>query len=536
VLVLLIASANAANLLLSRSLSRTRELAVRAALGASRSRLMRHVLADGLVLAVTGGSLGVALAFWSTRVVIPWLPAALPRGTDLRINPDVLAFAVFASMTAALLAAAVPALAALRSNANLALRESGRGVKIGGHPAQQTFVVAQVALTMVLLVGAGLLGRTLMNLLDVDPGFRAEHVTAFYTGVASSQGKTPEQIRQRFRAIESRVAAVSGVESASVEFGALPLTGNTQFSVLPADVAVPPERAADGYPALFYATGPAYFRTMGIALRRGRAFTRDDDSRHPSVAIVDEELARQIFPGQDAVGKRLRLLAGEQPLMEVVGVAGHVKHWGLDADRTAGVRGQLYIPYMQLPDPFTSYAGRVTTVIVRSNDPSARIVSAIRKELAAYDADQAVHHERRMKDVVLQSLDNRRFVLLLLGIFGVVALLLAIVGLYGVMSYAVTQRTPEFGVRMALGARTGQMLRHIVTRGQVVALKGIVVGTIGGVVASRMLGTLLYGVGPADPLTFIVVGVIVCGVAFLACVLPARRAARVDPVVALRSE
>jgi predicted permease len=530
--VLLIACANVGNLILSRSLARRRELAVRAALGASPQQLARHVLVDGVVLAAAGGLIGVAIAAAGTRVVDRFMASALPRATDLRLDTTVLLFALAASCAAALLAGVIPALTAARSEAG-AVRDAGRASTVRHHPAQRVFVVLQVALTMVLLVGMGLLLRSVATLLTVSPGFQPANVTAFYTGLASVGTKTPDEVREGIRALEARAASVTGVDSASAEFGALPFTGSSTLGVLPAGRAVPKDRMDDGYEALFYATGPSYFQTMQIPLLRGRSFNADDDAHHPNVVVVDEELARQLFRGEDPIGQRLTI-PGIDHVMQIVGVVGHVKHWGLTRDDTAAVRGQLYFPYMQLPDILAPMAGTIVTIVVRSRVPS--IVGPIRTELASINPTQAVAHERRMTDLIDDSLADRRFPMLLLTLFGGVALMLAVIGIYALTSYGVTQRTGEIGVRMALGARTGQVLRSVMLEGQQLTLAGIAIGAVAAALLTRALSGLLYGVSATDPLTFAGVALVMAFVTFAATLIPARRAAAIDPIVSLRAE
>ncbi|MGE4055720.1 MAG: ADOP family duplicated permease [Vicinamibacterales bacterium] len=532
--VLLIACANVGGLLLARSTNRIHEFALRSALGADRRRIIRQLLVESLLLSVAGGLAGVLIAIVATEAVLNVFPAVLPGIAEVSFNGRVLAASLALAVATGMFFGLFPAVSASAPNLYSGLQIARGGVRhTGRRTAQSALVVAEVALTLVLLVSAGLMIRSLAALLSVDPGFVPRDVLTFYTHLSPEHAATPASVRRAFLALEERMAAVPGVESASTELGALPFSGGfTQLSFRRSDRAMP-VKSSDRPSALFYAVGADYFTTMAIPLRRGRAFSTLDGEQGRRVMVVDEELARTVFPNEDPIGKHIHLL--EQDI-EIVGIAGHVKHHGLADDETANVRSQMYVPHMQFPDLLAPFAVRAVTVVIKSPVDTLSLLTSVRRALSSFEPSQAIVEARRMDDVVAQSLAGRRFSLVVLGVFAATAIVLSIVGLYGVVTHLVAQRTQEFGVRFALGATPGDVLRDVLGYGLRLVVVGSIVGLAGVPAVSGLLRNQLYGVSAIDPATLAAVTVLFFGVTLLACYVPARRATTVDPVIALRSE
>jgi len=532
--VLLIACTNIANLALARSTGRSQEFAIRMALGAGRGRLMRQILTESAVLSIGAGALGLLIAAWSTEAILGVLPSALPAVSHVEINQRVLFFSFVVSVLTGILFGLVPALKASGVNLQQSLRQGGRGTIRGRHQIQHALIVVEVALTLVLLVGAGLMIRSLQKLWNVDPGFHPEGVLTFYTGVSGPHAANSEAIRASFREINDRLSALPGVESASVEIGGLPFRGDTGIGFSSED-DLPTSKVREMRPAYFYAVGPDHFAAMGIPLLRGRPFTRQDTTNHPLVVIIDEELARQVFPGQDPMGKHLHVNLFDAPA-EIIGIAGHVKHAGLDADAVAQHRAEYYFSYMQLPDSILPLAANIITGIVRSKTAPVTLMPAIRKELAAFDSGRAVHGEELMTDSIAAKLAKRRFSLFVLGAFAATALILALIGIYGVVSYFVSQRTNEIGVRLALGAQARDIFLDVLGEGVKLGAIGIALGLAWSVALTRLMTSLLFGVTPTDAITFASAAILLFAFTLLACYIPARRAVHIDPMAALRCE
>ncbi|HEY4364008.1 MAG TPA: ABC transporter permease [Bryobacteraceae bacterium] len=537
--VLLIACTNIANLTLARSAGRSQEFAVRIALGAGRGRLTRQLLTESVVLSLGAGALGILIADWTTDAALRVLPSALPAIARVAINSRVLWFSFGVSAVTGVLFGLVPALKASSIGLQESLKQGGRGAIRGRHRIQHALIVAEVALTMVLLVGAGLMMRSLQKIWNVNPGLNPDGVTVFYTGLSGAHAANPAAIRTAAKELNDRLSTLPGVTAASVEFGGLPFQGNTSLGFT-SEFDPPMPKAGAAGPrnlriATFYAGGPDYFKTMGIPLLRGRAFTPQDTVDHPLVLIVDEELARAVFPGQDALGKHLRIQLFGAPA-EIIGIAGHVKHAGLDSDATAAIRSQMYAPYEQLPDAILPLATSVVTCVVRSNVATADLMKSVRREMASFDSERAVHSERSMVEAISDSLAKRRFSLMVLGAFAGLALVLAMIGIYGVVSYFVSQRTNEIGVRLALGARAGDIFLDVLGEGGKLGAIGVGLGLAGAAGLTRLMQSMLFGVSSTDVATFAGAAVALFGLTMVACYLPARRAVRIDPMAALRSE
>jgi predicted permease len=533
--VLLIACVNVANLLLARSTGRTREFAVRAALGASQGRVVRQLLTESVLLALVGGSLGLLLAAWGTHAALGVLPSALPRAEQVGLDSQVLLFTVGISLLVGVLFGLTPALKTSQPDLHETLKQGGRGASGTQHHAQGVFVVVEMALALVLLVGAGLTIRSLAKLWDVDPGFSPHNVLSFGLSFPPSMmNAPPDTIRAAFRDFDDKLAAIPGVHAVSQTWGAVPLSGDDE-QLFWLEGQPKPTNENDMNWAIDYIVEPDYLKAMGIPLLRGRFFTPQDDTHSPMVVVVDEVFAQKYFANQNPIGKRINLNVSNR-LAEIIGVVGHVKQWGLATDDQQSLRSGLYIPCMQMPDDFVAMAPSGSSVIVRSADNSAGLLDSIRHVSAQMSNEQVIFGAQTMDSIVASSVASQRFSMILLVVFAVLALTLAAVGLYGVISYVVGQRAHEIGIRIALGAQSPDILRLILGRGGKLAGLGIVVGLAAALGLTRFLASLLYGVGTTDPLTFAGVAVLLTVVAFMACYVPARRASKVDPAVALRYE
>jgi putative ABC transport system permease protein len=530
-LVLLIACANVANLLLARAAARQREMAVRAALGAGRLRVARQLLTESVLLSLAGGGLGLMMAFWGVRALGQWSGASLPAMQGIGIDVWVLAFTLGVSVITGLAFGLAPAVQAWRTDVNAALKEEGRG-DTGRHRKwlRHSLVVSEVALALVLLIGAGLLIKSFSRLLDVNPGFRTDDVLTFQ--VTLTEGKSSAQKVSFIEQIVERLKALPGVQAVAAT-DSLPLTPFERIT--PAEIEGRPpidlSKLKRGEVRVRPVSRPTvtldYFNAMGIPVRNGRAFTSQDARGGAGVVIVNEAFEKHHFPGESAVGKRIRLMAGraEAGWQTVVGVVSDVRQSGLAGD----VMLEVYNP---VPEDM----GGALSFVIRVTSEPAGLISAVRGVVAEVEPNQPLHNVMTMEQRLANTTTSRRLNTTLLGSFAGVALLLTVVGIYGVMSYAVTQRQREIGVRMALGAQRGDVLRLVIGEGMKLVLIGALLGLGGALALTRLLKTLLFGVSATDPLTFIVIAALLIIVALLACWIPARRATKVDPLVALRYE
>jgi predicted permease len=531
--VLLIACVNVANLLLARAAGRSRELGIRLALGASFGRLVRQLLTESLLLAVAGGTIGLLLAWWCAETLFDVLPRGLPRFEPVGLDGRALLFTAAISIVAGVLAGLAPALKAARPNLHDTLKEGGRGPSTTRYRTQAVFVVLQMAMALVLLVGAGLLVRTLAHLATVDPGFRSDRVVTLGLSMSPSlTGAEPARVRAELRRVEHAIAAAPGVVATSLAWGAVPIEGNDQLQFWK-DGQARPDQLAWGMKSV---VGPDYLTAMQIPLVRGRFLTARDDENAPRVAVVDEVFARMHFPGEDAVGKRIRVDDYDFEPVEIVGVVGHVKQWGLDQDETTSVRAQIYEPFMQLPDPLVPRTASGVVVLVRAQGDLAGAVASIRAVVQGLGAENVVFRVRTIDEIIAGFQATRRFAMYVLAAFAVLALVLSVVGIYGVVSYVVAQRTTEIGIRMALGARAADIMTMVLRQGAKLALAGVALGLAAAVALAPLMGSIIYGVPATDPVTFVAVACGVCIVAIAATVLPARRAMRMDPMQALRTD
>ena len=530
--VLLIACANVANLLLARSSARRREFAIRGALGASRGRLMRQLLTEGLLLAILGGSLGLAMAASLNEVLIAKIAARLPRADQIHLDASVLGFNGLVALLASVLFGITPALDAARSDVSTALKEGGRGTT-SRHGLQRALVVVEVALALVLATSAGLMMRTMSQLWSVNPGFDPRNVLTF--GVAGSPAVhgTPTAVRNGVTDTTERLRSIPGVQAISLVAGAMPMKSDSELPYWVEGHPKPEPSQMDL--ALFSFVDPGYLSVMRIPLYRGRFLSTQDDENSPCVAAIDEEFVRRAFPNQDPLGQRVNLEL-LQLRCEVVGVVGHVKQWGLDADATAKVQSQMYLASRQIPDSVMDLISTGSEYVVRTTVEPYALVPALERTISGINGKMVAYGEESMVDVIGNSLSARRFTRLLLGAFAALALALAAVGIYGVVSYSVAQSTHEIGVRMALGADGGTVLRTVLRGAMQMALIGIAIGAVSALAVTRVMKDLLFGVSAADPATFGATAVLLASVAVVASYVPARRATKVDPIVALRYE
>jgi predicted permease len=534
-LVLLIACTNVANLMLARSTARTPELATRMALGASQARIMVQLLTESVSLALLGGGAGLLLAVVGTHAVLRLAANEIPRADTIGIDADVLFFTLAISVLAGILFGLAPALKSRRPNLSATLREGGRGSSSVRHGVQRTLVVAEVALALALLAGAGLMMQSLIRLWRAQPGFDPHNALVFEITPSPAIAGDAQEIRTLFRQLIDRLETVPGVESASMVLDPLPLTGTAD--IVPFDVVgrPVPTKVTDKTSAIWYFVGPDYIRAMGISLKRGRWFRITDDEKSPRVAVIDEAFANSMFPHEDPVGKRIAI--GFTGTSEIVGVVAHVNHWNLGGDSAANVNRQMYFPYSQLSDKYLPLGinGGATVVIRTHSDPHG-FLSAIEFETGQLDTGLAIFDVSTLDEVVGTWLSTRRFAMVLLGVFAALALVLSAIGIYGVISYMVGQRTHEMGIRLALGAMPADILQLILGEGGRLALLGIGVGALFAFLLGRLMAGLLYGVSASDPLTLVSAATLLMLAALAACYIPARRATRVDPLASLRSD
>ena len=532
--VLLIACVNVANLLLARATGRTREFAVRAALGATQGRVVRQLLTESVLLSLVGGGLGLLLAAWGTRAALAVLPTALPRAEQVGLDPHVLWFTLGISLLAGILFGLTPAIKTSNPDLHETLKQGGRGASGTRHRTLGVFVVVELALALVLLIGAGLTIRSLSKLWSVDPGFNPHNVLTFGFSLSPSMmSATPDAIRSAFREFDEKVAAVPGVQAVSQTWGAIPLSGDDE-QLFWLEGQPKPANENDMNWAIDYIVEPDYLKVMGIPLLHGRFFTPQDNEHSPFVVVVDEVFAQKYFPGQNPLGKRIHVNRLPQ-LAEIVGVVGHVKQWGLATDDQQSLRSDLYIPCMQMPNEFVAMAPSGSAVVVRASNTSG-ILDSVRHISAQMSNQQVVFGAQTMDSLISDSVASQRFSMILLAVFAMLALCLAAVGIYGVISYVVGQRGHEIGIRIALGAQPLDILRLILGQGGRLAGLGVGLGLVAALGLTRLMSSLLYGVGATDPLTFAGVATLLALVALTACYVPARRATKVDPNAALRYE
>jgi predicted permease len=531
--VLLIACANVANLLLSRTAARQRELAIRAAVGATRRLLIQQLLIESALLALLGGALGLLLAFWAIEPLVALDPGYLPRLGEINIDRRVLGFTLAVSVLTGVVFGLAPAWRASKPDLNATLKEGGRSSAPGRLSTRSLLLISEVALALVLLIGAGLLVNSFLRLLRVDPGFDHHNVLTLQIALPPARYAESQQRAAFFEQVLQRVEQLPGVESAGLT-NVLPLGGNPDYSFTVEGRAT--RTPADTLQAGWRAISPDYFRAVGIPLRKGRSFTGQDHAQAAGVVIINETMARRFWPNEDPLGKRIKLGLPERPYpwLSIVGVVGDVKQFNLESP----VEPEMYMPFAQMPwtlmPAFMRFAP--LTLAVRAAADPANLSTAVRREILAVDKSQPVSRIRTLEQMLAESIAPRRFAMLLLTLFAALALLLAVGGIYSVMAYAVSECTHEIGVRMALGARPRDVFKLVIGHGLSLTLIGLALGLIMALALTRLMKNLLYGVSTTDPVTFALIALLLIGAALLACYLPARRATQVDPLVALRCE
>jgi predicted permease len=526
-LVLLIVCVNVANLLLARGAAREREIAIRLTLGASRLRLIKQLLTESLLLGVLGGVLGVLLSLWGVDLLIRLAPSNIPRLQEVSLDLRVLSFAFLASILTAIAIGLIPALRSSKADLNEAIKDGGRTASAGrrGQRLRSALVIAEVAISLVLLVGAGLMIKSFYHLQKVDLGFHSNNILTFDITLPRARYEPGEKVARTFRDVTERLKSISGVEAVSTT-SALPLNGGGFYlgRAFLREGQEPPPTGSE-YMAMWNVISPTYFNTMGIGLLKGRAFTEQDTAKSVPVVMINESLAAQMFPGEDPLGKRLKSWRDENLLREVVGIVRDVRYQSRDEDPI----NLVYVPHTQ--DTYRS----MTLVVHTFSDPNG-YTQALREAVWSIDKDLAMANVRTLNKVVDDSSARPRFNTLLLTLFAAVALLLASIGLYGVLSYAVTERTHEIGIRIALGARQQDVLKLVAAQGLKLTLIGVGIGLITAYFLTRLMETLLFDVSGTDTLTLVLVSLLLTGVALVASLVPARRAAKTDPMVALRYE
>ena len=535
--VLLIACANVANLTLARAIARRKEFAIRSTLGAGRKRLMRQLLTENVLLSLLGGGFGLLLATWGIQLLLSLSPESVPRHEEIGVDARVLLFTLVVSVLTGIICGLAPAWKAARTDLNETLKESGQlhGASARHHRFQSVLIVSQIALALVLLTGSALLIKSFARLLNVNAGFDTENVLALQLTLPAQKYSQPPTRAELYQQVEQRLKALPGVKAVGA-ISRMPLFAGditTGRSNITSTIVVEGRNVAEGdLPEADYrVASPSYFQAMNIPLVNGRLFNWQDVPRdntgRPLTVVINEAMARRFWPGEDAVGKRIKWGASAvtDPWWTIVGVVGNVRHFRLDLEP----RSEVYRPY--LVNPLIS-----PIVVVRTASNPATLAAAVRNEVRAIDKDIPLSNVSTMPQLISRSVAPRRFSMLLLAIFAAVALLLATVGIYGVMSYSVTQRTHEIGIRMALGAQASDVLKLVLRAGIGLALIGVAGGLIGAFALTRWMAALLFGVTPTDAATFVIVPLCLIAVALLACFIPARRATKVNPLVALRYE
>jgi len=530
-LVLLIACANVANLLLARASARRHEIALRMTVGASRGRIIRQLLTESLLLAFGGGAAGLLLSVWGVDLLTKYASDSLPRLEDVNVDWRALSFTLLTTLLTGIIFGLAPALQTARSDGLASLKEGARSGASGGRRLREAIVIVELALSLLLLIGAGLLLRSYHRLTQVDPGFDPRNILTLRLRLPDARYREQAQVIGFLRQILPRLSSLPGLDSACLTTG-IPLGRGDEDTFL---IEGQPPLSKELTPrALTQFVSADYHRTFGIALLVGRYFTPQDNADAPPVAIIDEDLARKHFPGlsyNETLGRRLRLSGEGEPWREIVGVVRHIRHSSLDEPRQSV---EAYGPFEQMQSRELTQIGRAMDVAVKSTTEPRKLLEAIRKEVQALDRGLPLSHVRTMEESISLSVAARRFNLALIWVFAAVALALGAVGIYGVMSYAVAQRTREIGVRVALGAQGHNVLRLVIGQGMKLALIGLAFGLAASIALTRALQTLLFGVSATDPLTFFATALLLALVALVACYLPARRAMKVDPIAALR--
>ncbi|HTU46259.1 MAG TPA: ABC transporter permease [Bryobacteraceae bacterium] len=538
--VLLISCVNVSNLLLARSTSREREFAIRVAVGGGRWRITRQLLTESILLAVVGGGIGLLLAQFGTAAALAAVPHTVPRAEEIGLDLRVLLFTTVASVLAGAMFGLAPALKLRNANLAGALKETGRSIASSRNRTQRVFVIAEVALALVLLVGAGLMVRTLFALWRLDPGFNSRGVITFSIAPQPSLlDESPASIRAFLRQVHDELASSPGVKALSLSSASSPMEDDYDWHIW---FAGRPKPAHPGElpMSLVYVVEPDYLKTLQISLKRGRFFTNNDNEQSSPVAVIDQSLAQRYFPGQNPIGQYLDLnndpaQPSRRPVARIVGIVGHVNQWGLD-DTARPLHAQIYLPLDQMPDKDIRSMAQGLEAFVRGDSSNMPDFETLRQRLRYLNHELVAYGSQPMERVVLDSIASQRFTMKLLAAFAGLALLLASIGIYGVLSYLVGQRTRDIGIRIALGAERRDVLRMILTDGAWMTLIGVAIGIGAALGLTQLMSSMLFGVKPTDVVTFFFVVLALCFIAMIACYVPARRAMKIDPLIALRDE
>jgi len=532
--LMLIACANVANLLLARSVARTREFAIRSALGASRARMIRQLLTESILLSASGGSLGLLLAYVGTKTLLKELPPALPRSGEVSLDSTVLLFTLVLSLGTGVIFGLAPALRTTRTNLQEVMKQSGRGSSGFRHRMQGIFVAAEMALALVLLVGSGLMVRTMGALWRVDPGFSPSHAITFTLAMPATANTTSAETRARLRKFDDEMRSIPAVRAVSVTLGSRPMIHDSSLPFWIEGEPKPPHDS-EMHAATFFLVESGFREAMGITLLRGRFVTDQDNENAPVVVDIDNNFARMYFPDQDPIGKHINLTQFNIQA-EIVGIVGHVKQYALDADPPGAIQAQFFYPFMQTPEKIMPLTAKSVAVVLRTHGDPTTIMGPVREAVKKMDPRDVIYDVKTMDDVIATSYAARRLTMILLTGFAAMAIMLACVGIYGVISYMVGQRTQEIGIRMALGAQRRDILVLVLGEGTRMALIGAGLGTAASLLLTRLMAKQLFGVSAHDPLTYASVALVLMLVAIAACFVPARRAVRMDPVESLRCE
>ena len=527
-IVLLIASANVANMLLARAGGRRKEIAIRIALGAGRFRLIRQLITESLLLSIFGGAIGLLLALYGVYLLVTFGPADLPRAKEIAVDGSVLGFTFAVSLLTGVIFGLAPALQASRPDLNETLKDSGRSATgaAGHRRVRSLLVVSEIALSLVLLVGAGLLMRSFLKLRAVDPGFNPQNSLVGRISLSESKYETEASVIAFYDQFLDKIKSLPGVQSAAIR-SYIPIAANEGYANSSIRIEGRLVDPANQPHAFYNRISPDLFHTMGIPIQRGRLFDKQDVKTAQNVIIINETLARRDFPGEDPIGKRITRKDNpkEEDWATVVGIVKDTKPRALDGDPVA----EMYVPFAQQPASSMAF-------IIRTTSKPEGIIAAVRQTAQSLGKDQPVYDIRTLESVMSEAVAKPSFRMFLLGVFAVVALILAMVGIYGVMSYSVEQRTHEIGIRMALGARAPDVLKLVIGHGMALAFAGVGIGLVASFALTRVMSQLMFGVTPTDPLTFAAIALLLTSVALLACYIPARRATKVDPLRALRRE
>lgn len=532
--VLLIACVNVGNLMLARSIGRSREFAVRSALGADRKRLIRQFLTESILISMIGGGLGLLIASWGMQAAVTQLSSSLPRAKEIGLDSRIFIFTLVISILTGIICGLIPALKSSKYSLSETLKQGGRGLGEGRIRAHSIFVAVEAALAVILLIGAGLMIRSLNAVWNVDPGFRPDNLLTLGVRLPPSfRAAGPDAIRNELRELGRDLNSVPGIHSVSLSSAALPLVTEDDLFFVRTDKPKPANQSERSM-ALVYVVEPDYLSAMGIPLKQGRFFTDQDDERSQNVVVIDEVLAHKYYRNENPIGKFLELDSDDKPF-QIVGVTGHVNQWSMAANDKESLQAQVYLPFKAIPNNAMALTLGID-VVIRTTENNSAIVGSIRNAIRKRNAHNVVDNFQTYSDAITTTLSAQRFAMTLLNVFAVIAAILAAIGIFGVVSYLVDRQTQELGIRITLGAQRKDILRLVTSHGMKPFLVGAISGLIIAPFLSRFISNILYGVSGTDPVTYLAVASLLTTVAFIACMSPARRATKVDPMISMRSE